>query len=85
MTNESGTVSWAIVCWALAKFMAAGLLRAAETPAAEPPAPEASAGRPPNILVIVSEDNGPERGCYGDPFVKTPVSSTAAPTAAGCR
>ena len=27
----------------------------------------------PNILLIVSEDNGPELGCYGDPFVKTPV------------
>lgn len=30
-----------------------------------------SAGRP-NILLIVSEDNGPELGCYGDPFAKTP-------------
>jgi N-sulfoglucosamine sulfohydrolase len=28
---------------------------------------------PPNILLIVSEDNGPELGCYGDPFVRTPV------------
>ncbi len=73
MTNESGTVSWAIVCWALAMFMAAGLLRAEETPAAEPPTPEASAGRPPNILLIVSEDNGPELGCYGEPSVRTPV------------
>lgn len=27
----------------------------------------------PNILLIVSEDNGPEIGCYGDPFAKTPV------------
>ena len=27
----------------------------------------------PNILLIVSEDNGPELGCYGDPFVNTPV------------
>ena len=26
-----------------------------------------------NILLIVSEDNGPELGCYGDPFVETPV------------
>jgi N-sulfoglucosamine sulfohydrolase len=26
----------------------------------------------PNILLIVSEDNGPELGCYGDPFVRTP-------------
>jgi N-sulfoglucosamine sulfohydrolase len=26
----------------------------------------------PNILVITSEDNGPELGCYGDPFVRTP-------------
>ena len=30
-------------------------------------------GRPrPNILLIVSEDNGPELGCYGEPYVKTP-------------
>ncbi len=27
----------------------------------------------PNILLIVSEDNGPEIGCYGEPFVKTPI------------
>jgi N-sulfoglucosamine sulfohydrolase len=27
----------------------------------------------PNILLIVSEDNGPELGCYGEPFVRTPV------------
>lgn len=27
----------------------------------------------PNILLIVSEDHGPELGCYGDPYVRTPV------------
>lgn len=26
----------------------------------------------PNILLVVSEDNGPELGCYGDPYAKTP-------------
>lgn len=26
----------------------------------------------PNILLIVSEDNGPELGCYGDPYAHTP-------------
>ncbi len=26
----------------------------------------------PNILLIVSEDNGPELGCYGDLYAKTP-------------
>ncbi len=26
----------------------------------------------PNILLITSEDNGPELGCYGEPYVKTP-------------
>ncbi|MGI9471239.1 MAG: sulfatase family protein [Rubripirellula sp.] len=26
----------------------------------------------PNILLIVSEDNGQELGCYGDPYVSTP-------------
>lgn len=32
-----------------------------------------SAADKPNILLIVSEDNGPELGCYGDPYVQTPV------------
>ena len=27
----------------------------------------------PNILMIVSEDNGQELGCYGEPYVQTPV------------
>jgi N-sulfoglucosamine sulfohydrolase len=27
----------------------------------------------PNILLIVSEDNGPEIGCYGDPYARTPT------------
>ena len=27
----------------------------------------------PNVLLIVSEDNGPELGCYGDAYVRTPV------------
>ena len=31
----------------------------------------AAASRP-NILLIVSEDNGPELGCYGDPYARTP-------------
>ena len=31
------------------------------------------AKKPPNILLVVSEDNGPELGCYGDPYVRTPV------------
>lgn len=32
----------------------------------------ASADAGPNILLIVSEDNGPELGCYGDPYAQTP-------------
>ena len=28
--------------------------------------------KPPNVLLIVSEDNGPHLGCYGDSNVKTP-------------
>lgn len=27
----------------------------------------------PNVLLIVSEDNGPELGVYGDPYARTPV------------
>ena len=26
----------------------------------------------PNVLLIVSEDNGPELGCYGDRYARTP-------------
>ncbi len=33
--------------------------------------PVAASSRP-NILLIVSEDNGPELGCYGDPHARTP-------------
>ena len=31
-----------------------------------------SAGDRPNILWIISEDTGPEIGCYGDPYAVTP-------------
>ena len=31
-----------------------------------------AADQRPNILLIVSEDNGPELGCYGDPYARTP-------------
>ena len=30
------------------------------------------AAKPTNVLLIVSEDNGPEIGCYGDPYARTP-------------
>jgi N-sulfoglucosamine sulfohydrolase len=32
-----------------------------------------AAARKPNLLLIVSEDNGPELGCYGDPYAQTPT------------
>ena len=32
-----------------------------------------SGGTRPNILLIVSEDNGPELGVYGDRFARTPI------------
>lgn len=32
----------------------------------------------PNILLIVSEDNGPDLGCYGSKIVKTPVLDSLA-------
>ena len=35
-------------------------------------APHSSFAAQPNILLIISEDNGPELGCYGDPYAKTP-------------
>ncbi|MCZ6632316.1 MAG: sulfatase-like hydrolase/transferase, partial [bacterium] len=31
-----------------------------------------STGDRPNVLLIISEDNGPHLGCYGDRFAKTP-------------
>ncbi|MCL4854102.1 MAG: sulfatase, partial [Bryobacteraceae bacterium] len=31
-----------------------------------------ASGIRPNILLIVSEDNGPELGCYGDRYARTP-------------
>ncbi len=37
----------------------------------------------PNILLIVSEDNGAELGCYGDPYVKTPTLDRLSAT--GCQ
>ena len=34
--------------------------------------PTVSTGDRPNILLVVSEDNGPELSCYGEPCVRTP-------------
>ena len=34
--------------------------------------PSVDASDRPNVLLIVSEDNGPELGCYGDPYAQTP-------------
>ena len=39
--------------------------------AAQDAAPSAATSRP-NVLLIVSEDNGPELGSYGDPYARTP-------------
>jgi len=36
------------------------------------PGASAQAAAKPNILLIVSEDNGPELGCYGDACARTP-------------
>ncbi len=49
--------------WALIFFMALGGWLTVANAASERP----------NILLIVSEDNGPELGCYGEPSVQTPV------------
>jgi len=48
---------------------ASGKPRSAES--AAQPGSDAPCDRP-NVLLIVSEDNGAELGCYGDPFVRTP-------------
>lgn len=53
------TLGW--MAWA-----AAGVMLAWTGPAAA-----AVAGRP-NVLLVVSEDNGPDLGCYGAPSVRTP-------------
>ncbi|MCC9609157.1 sulfatase-like hydrolase/transferase [Blastopirellula sp. JC732] len=42
-----------------------------------------TAKKRPNILVIISEDNGQELGCYGDPYAQTPNLNRLA--ARGCR
>lgn len=36
------------------------------------PGTGSAAAARPNILLVVSEDHGPQLGCYGDPFVRTP-------------
>ncbi|MDE0102635.1 MAG: sulfatase [Bryobacterales bacterium] len=35
-------------------------------------------GGTPNVLLIVSEDNGPELGAYGNPYARTPVLDSLA-------
>ena len=51
-----------------------GLTRAAAAAApSEAQSPKSAAGPRPNILWIVSEDNNPYLGCYGNKFVHTPT------------
>ena len=50
-----------------------GLVVFSSLTAASLHAEERQENQRPNILLIVSEDNGPELGCYGQPSVKTPV------------
>jgi len=49
------------------RLLTCALLLATEAAAVAP-----SAQAAPNVLLITSEDNGPELSCYGDPFVRTP-------------
>ena len=57
----------------MASIGAAGLfLPGAPGVAADSPAPTDRTASRPNVLLIVSEDNGPELSCYGDPNVQTP-------------
>ena len=55
------------VSFAASASFAVGLAMLGACEAAPP------ASGPPNILLIVSEDNGPEIGAYGDRFARTPV------------
>jgi len=48
-----------------------GVALALEVASAQAPTPSESAPSP-NILLLVSEDHGPELGCYGDPHARTP-------------
>jgi arylsulfatase A-like enzyme len=53
------------IAW-LTVLAAIALAHIAGAAAAPPPAPR------PNILWITSEDNGPQLGCYGDAYARTP-------------
>jgi len=70
----------------LAKHLPAPAV-AGSSPASQPNTgkPPVAAKTPdrPNVLLIVSEDNGAELGCYGDPYVKTPRLDRLA--SEGCR
>ncbi len=57
------------VCWVTVWACMVGI--ACPLTAADPTASAAAVDRP-NILWIVSEDNGPYLGCYGDEFANTP-------------
>ena len=46
-------------------------------------APTCSRAGQPNFLLIVSEDNGPELGTYGDPYARTPNLDRLPQTAFG--
>ena len=62
---------------------AAGLAVAAASLSGRMAATAKPAKRRPNVLLITSEDNGPEIGCYGDPYAQTPNLDKLA--AAGAR
>ena len=59
-SSDSNTPEWLLQFVCLPLFLLLGIV------------PSIGAEKP-NILLIVSEDNGPELGCYDDPYVKTPV------------
>ena len=68
------------LAWVLAALLTAG---AAASQAQQPAAGSASAGRPLNVLLIISDDLRAELGCYGVERAKTPHIDALA--AAGVR
>lgn len=67
----TGPMTRRCFCWGMVGVM--GIAVAMCCNAEEKMKTEPGQVKRPNVLLIVSEDNGPELGCYGDRFARTPV------------